>query len=55
MNRCLDCSHRTYILGKSGCMEHGHTITNLYDSCEDFICEFCECEVCSCGDEDIEE
>ena len=41
--------------GSWGCMFNGHSIENTNSSCDDFLCQFCECNPCSCGDEDIED
>lgn len=55
MKRCGDCTYSATSFGSWGCMFHGHTIENTNNSCNDFICIFCECDVCCCGDDDIEE
>lgn len=55
MKRCGDCTYAVTSFGSWGCEFNGHSIENTNHLCDDFICQFCECSSCSCGDEDIED
>lgn len=55
MKRCGDCNYAITLFGLWVCMFNGDSIENTNNSCDDFLCQFCECRPCSCGDEDIED
>lgn len=55
-NKCVDCIHRVYLLGDSGCTHRrgGHTIKYITkESCIHFKCQWCNQNRCRCRKKDF--